>query len=287
MQVRLAGAMLALCSAALVAQAQTPAPAPPSAPAQLPPVATAPVIVDDQLRARIAQGGLAFGVPVSVAAASRQAGGPAQIQLAFEASVPIRTPRPLTVMFGLVDRSGRLLNAGRRVVSETADTDDGRLTFAIPMTPGLYRLRVAVADAVGRIGAAEIDIAGYLTQMGGLRVSDVLLAWARADGKFRFLGLPDAPSGAKSVRVSLELYADPAQTPAAPHAWAVQFTLTGEHDTKPVFDQQAAATGTATAVAASVVMPLEKLGPGTYTLRAAVTDGTTALGSVSRQLHIE
>jgi len=283
---------IALSAMSLAAQSQAPpAPAPaaaaPPATAQTPPVPSTPVFVDDLLRARIAQGGLAFGVPVSLAVACRQAGGPNQIQLGFEAGIPVNAPRPLSVMFAIVDRSGRVLNAGKRMVSDPAETDDGRLTFAMPIAPGLYKLRLAVADAVGRIGAAETDVAGYLTQLGSVRVSDVLMAWSRPDGQYKFLGLPEAPARTHSIRVSLEIYNDAPPADRGAQAWAVQFTLTGEHDITPAFDQKAAATGPGAAVSASVVLPMDKLPSGLYTLRASVLNGVNALGSVTRQLRVE
>jgi hypothetical protein len=287
--VRVVGA-IALSAISLAAQSQTPpapAPAAPPASAQTPPVSSTPVLVDDLLRARIAQGGLAFGVPVSLAVACRQAGGPNQIQLGFEAGISVNAPRPLSIMFAIVDRGGRVLNAGTRIVSDPAETEEGRLTFAMPITPGLYKLRLAVADAVGRIGAAETDVAGFLTPMGSVRVSDVLMAWSRPDGQYRFLGLPEAPARTNSVRVSLEIYNDAPPADRGAQAWAVQFTLTGEHDTTPAFDQKATATGPGAAVAASVVLPIDKLPSGLYTLRASVLNGANALGSVTRQLRVE
>jgi len=288
--VRVVGA-IALSAVSIAAQSQTP-PAPAPAPAAPPatgqaPAASIPVFVDDLLRARIAQGGLAFGVPVSLAVACRQAGGPNQIQLGFEAGVPMNAPRPLSIMFAIVDRAGRVLNAGKRIVSDPAETDEGRLTFAMPITPGLYKLRLAVSDAAGRIGAAETDVAGYLTPMGSVRVSDVLMAWSRADGQYRFLGLPEAPARTHAVRVSLEIYNDAPTADRAAQTWAVQFTLTAEHDTMPAFEQKAVATGPGTALAASVVLPMDKIPSGLYTLRAAVLNGVSVLGSVTRQLHVE
>jgi hypothetical protein len=285
--VRVVGA-IALSAVSIATQSQTPpAPVVPPATGQAPPVSSTPVFVDDLLRARIAQGGLAFGVPVSLAVACRQAGGPNQIQLGFEAGVPMNAPRPLSIMFAIVDRAGRVLNAGKRIVSDPAETDEGRLTFAMPIPPGLYKLRLAVGDAVGRIGAAETDVAGYLTPMGSVRVSDVLMAWSRADGQYRFLGLPEVPARTHAVRVSLEIYNDAPTEDRAAQTWAVQFTLTTEHDIVPAFEQKAAATGPGTALAASVVLPVDKIPSGLYTLRAAVLNGVRVLGSVTRQLHVE
>ena len=54
----------------------------------------------------------------------RAAGGPNQIQLGFEAGVPMNAPRPLSIMFAIADRAGRVLNAGKRIVSDPAETDE-------------------------------------------------------------------------------------------------------------------------------------------------------------------
>lgn len=248
----------------------------------IPPLVDNPVVVDDALRARIAQGGLAFGVPMTVGVAWRQAAGPEQLQLGAEVSVPVSTPRPLTVLYALVDRAGRLLNAGRRVVTNLADTDAGRLTFTMPAAPGLYRLRVAAADASGRIGSTETDVAGFLTQAGSLRVSDVLVSWSRADGPFRFLGLEETPPGTTSIRVSVELYPEA----AAPAPLAVRFSLSRESESAPPFAQEVTPAAQGRTLAGSATIPLSTIATGTYTLRATIVSGATVLGSVSRPLRV-
>ena len=153
-------------------------------------------------------------------------------------------------------------------------SDSGRITFTLPSAPGVFRLRVAVGDASGRIGSTETDLAGFLTQLGPVRVSDVLTSWARADGQFRFLGLEDPPPGVTSLRVSIEIYPD--ATPSAQ-----PFT-----DSTAMVTRDATATGQGPTVAGSVTIPIDTLPPGGYTLRATILTGTSVLGSVSRPLRL-
>ncbi len=64
---------------------------------------------------------------------------------------------PLTVVFGLVNAQGAMIDAGKKTVQAPAG-DDYRLAFPVQVESGRYRLRVAAADANASVGSVETPI---------------------------------------------------------------------------------------------------------------------------------
>jgi len=72
------------------------------------------------------------------------------------------------VVSGGSDTSWALVNA--------SPDGDYLLSFAVPVTPGRYRVRFAVADAAGAVGSLETEVAARLHQVGPFVTSDLLTA---------------------------------------------------------------------------------------------------------------
>ena len=174
-----------------------------------PAVATVPaaaaIPIEDQLRAAIGTGRARHNVPISVGTAVRRGSGSAPIDLAVNVMIPASAAGPLTTMFGLVDESGAM-KSGRKVVAAPSDGDAYRLAFSLPVSPGIYKLRFAAADASGSVGSLETVVAAKLATMGPFQVSDLLTSWTGADGTRQFLGFEDLPAGVKTINAILELY---------------------------------------------------------------------------------
>ena len=107
----------------------------------------------------------------------------------------------------MVDEAGKL-RSGRKVIDAPPEGEGYGLTFAIPVAPGPYRLRFAVADASGRVGAVEKAVRAELAPMGPFAVGDLQTAWLDADEKEQadFPPADDLPPAAKTLSVSLELF---------------------------------------------------------------------------------
>jgi VWFA-related protein len=250
--------------------------------ALVPSAAAGPGSVEDALQSRLAQGGAAFGVAVTSATARRRADTGAAIQLGVTLRVPASTPPPLVMRFALIDESGAVAEAGRQEIAQSVGGDDYWLTFAVPVDPGRYRLRVAVADHEGRIGAVEQAVGADLEQLGRFHASDLLTMWAAADGVPHFLALDTLPRTATNLRVSLELY--PALMDA-PASVSVRLAIVPEGAADPIMQHDLIASSHGDRISVTGDVPVSSLPAGSYTIRATILEAGTAVGSISKVLH--
>jgi VWFA-related protein len=247
-------------------------------------IAPAPVVtvpVDEQLRAGVAKGALSYGVPLTLATVLRRGASAAQLDLGANLEVPAGVTGPLTVMFGLVDAAGGL-RTGRTTVAAPAEGGNYRLSLSLPVAPGVYRLRFAVADATGRVGSLGTGVTAALGRVGPLLTSDVLTSWSGADGKPQFLALEEVPTTAASLRTFLELYAAP--DAPAPTDVRVQWSVIGSA-VQPVAEQSVVPVRTADRWTAAGQFALDTLPLGSYEIRATVFVNGTAAGVVSTTIR--
>ncbi len=121
--------------------------------------AAAPVNTDQELRDAIAAGGMDAAVPISIATANLLDATTSQRRLGVTVQMPADVAGPVLVMFSLVDAAGRSVQAGRKALSKPAGDQDYHFQFALPVAAaGTYHLRVAAADANGRVGRAEAPV---------------------------------------------------------------------------------------------------------------------------------
>ena len=234
--------------------------------------------IETTLRTRLAQGGMAFGVPVALATAMRRGSTADERQLAVEVEVPASVRGPLTAMFALVNASGTIVQSGRREVTVPPSGEDYRITFGVPLAPGHHRLRLAVADASGNIGSIQRAIPPQLPRLGSVRTSDLLVGWAGTNGVSRFLALDRLPDGASTLRVSLELYPDS----AGAASWIrVDLTLLHGNDGTPVVTRNIIPVSNADRLTASALLPVGVLTPGSYTIQATILESEKPVGSLS------
>jgi VWFA-related protein len=242
------------------------------------PAAAVVVPVEDQLKAAVTQGLPNYGVPVSVATIVRRGDTATAIDVGANVEVPAGAPGPLTVMFGLVDAAGQL-RTGRRSVEAPADGGNYRVSLSLPVTPGTYRLRFAIADTTGHVGSIDAPVNAQLGHVGPFLTSDVMTSWSGTDGKSQFLALEEVPPTATSLRTFLELYAAPdAPMPADVR---VQWTVIGSTTVQPVVEQSVVPVQTTDRSTAAGQFALNTLAPGTYEIRATVLVAGRAVGTVS------
>jgi VWFA-related protein len=245
-------------------------------------VALAPAVavvvpVDDQLKAAVTQGLPNYGVPVSVATVIRRGETATAVDVGANLEVPASAPGPLTVMFGLVDAAGQL-RTGRRSVEAPTDGGNYRVSLSLPVVPGTYRLRFAVADTTGHVGSIDAPVIAQLGHVGPFLTSDVITSWSGTDGKPQFLALEEVPPTATSLRTYLELYAAP-EVPK-PADVRVQWTLIGS-TVQPAVEQSVVPVQTTDRSTAAGQFALDSLAPGTYEIRATVLVAGRAVGTVS------
>jgi hypothetical protein len=229
----------------------------------------------------VAQGVLSYEVPLTLATVLRRGTSATQLDLGANVEVPAGVTGPITVMFGLADAAGAL-RTGRTVLAAPADGSDYRLSLSLPVAPGTYRLRFAVADANGRVGSLGTGVSAALGRVGPFLVSDVLTSWSGADGKPQFLALEDVPVMATGLRTFLELYPSPdAPWPANVR---VQWSLLGAA-AQPSAEQVVVPVRTTDRLTAAGQFALSALPLGAYEVRATVLVDGAPVGTVSTTIR--
>jgi hypothetical protein len=184
--------------------------------------------------------------------------------------------------FALVDDQGDIAKAGRQEAAQPVPGDDYWLTFAVPVDPRHYNLRVAIADREGHIGAIETPVAAELTRLGPFLASDLLTTWTASDGLPRFLALETLPKTAKRLGVSLELYP---QQAARTDTIRVRLALVSQGAVDPLAERELIPTQQGGSLTVIGDLPVDALDPGAYIVRASVLDSDSAIGSVSKPIR--
>ena len=238
--------------------------------------------IDELLRQRIAVGGHAFGVPLTVAALIR--GNPAQpLQDAgISVRVPAEVPAPLLLMFALVDDQGKT-KGGRRDIAPNKTGDDHEVTVLVPVDakPQGYRLRVAVADAEGKVGSIESRLINTVSAAGPLTLSQVFLNWSTSDNR-NYLAFDVSPRTATALSCVMDVYA--ATTP--PPDLSVRFAFFREASTLSELEREVAPAASGSTLTATVTVPIPDLRAGAYVVTATVLTEGRPLGSQSATFSI-
>ncbi len=244
-------------------------------------VAPEAVPIEEQLKTTLAQGGVAFGVPIALGTAQRRDPASNTLQLAVNVQVPSSVQGPLVTMFGLVNEAGEIKQAGRRDVPAPDPGEDYQLAFPVPIETGKYRLRFVVADAKGNIGSVEHGVTAGLAHFGSFSVSDLFTMWAGADPQPRFLALERLPAGAETVGASLELYPDSATVPDV----VVRFTVTAPGSETALIEREITPALLGTTRQAIAELPVDDLQPGTYLIHATVVEAGAVTGTVTTTIR--
>jgi hypothetical protein len=243
----------------------------------LPEAVVAAVPVAQRLAEVVTKGTSNYGVPLTLAMTLRRGATPAVIDIGANVEIPSSAEAPLTVMYGLLDETGRV-QTGRQTITSAPIADSYRISLSLPVASGHYRLRFAVADAAGHLGSLDAPVAATLSTIGPFTASDVVLAWSNATTKPRFLALAEVPVVATTLQAFLELYPPVGQ--AAPADVKVRWTIVGPSGAKPG-DQTVTPIVSAGRLTASVQWPLSALPAGEYELDAAVEVRGQVVGTVT------
>lgn len=246
-------------------------------------VAPASVPIADQLRAALAQGGVAFGVPIALGTAQRRDPATNAFQLAVNVQVPSSVEGPLVAMYGLVDDFGQITQERRKDVPEPTAGEDYALAFPVPIGAGSHRLRFVVADAKGNVGSVEHGVTVRLAHIGAFSVSDLFTTWFGPDGQPRFLALERLPGRALMIGATLELYPDNATGPVPDVV--VRFAVSMPGQDTPLVERSITPDIVGTTRAATAELPVDDLQPGTYTIRAEVVEAGVITGTVTTTIR--
>jgi VWFA-related protein len=249
-------------------------------------LAAAEPTTDDKLKAAIGNGQSHGAVPLRVATALRRSASGATLDLNINAEVPGSASGPLVAMFGLVKENDALgaMTSGRREIVAPVGGGPFVLSLSLPVAPGSYKLRLAVADATEALGALEVPVDAVLNTVGPLAASDLMTAWVDAKGQPHLFALEDLPAGATSVQAMLELYAPAGGAAGMLDAIKgdvqVEISLTKAGATDAVDERTVVPQFVEGVLRATAEFPIDDLPAGTYRLRARVETGGKAAGSV-------
>ena len=216
-------------------------------------------------------------MPLSVGTSLRRGDVGDQVNLDVNVEVPSTARGPLTFVFGLGDRSG-ILQTGTTTIPGPSASGDYRASLVLPVSPGTYRLRFAVADSDDKVGSVETRITAQLNQVGPFFASDLLTGWCGKDRAPKFLALDRVPAEAETLLAAWELYPPIGET--VPADLKVRMTLMAS-DESSVAETDVVPAATNDTLRADTQFSLKNLPPGTYTLRATVLVRDRPLGSVS------
>jgi hypothetical protein len=194
---------------------------------------------------------------------SRRLGDPNRRFMVIAMAEPVEAGTTIvSTAAALYDQSGRQIAVW---ISKPDDLVNPPVRAGLLAAPGTYRLRVAAADAAGRLGAVDSQVTAQLTPAGSLSLSSLVLGVTDASGDFRpkfELGPADSTAAAffelYGGRTSMQLGAavEVAAAPGGPALVSAQprWNSTTESDR----------------FTATAQLPIASLPPGDYIVRAIV-----------------
>ena len=244
----------------------------------VPGVSAATVDPDTALRTRLAEGGTSVGVPLTAGVEIRRDPTDArQIEMDVSVEIPASVKGPLTVMCGVMDESGKLVDVGRKQLP-AAHQSDYRVAFPIHVTTGQYRLRLVASDANGHIGSAEKPVPAALARIGSYASSDLLTAFTDTHGSSKFVTLDTLPGDVRMLIVRLELYPDDSGRNGN---LQVRFQLLQSDKNSAIATEEVTPSASGLTRVAAASLPIQGLGTGSYTIRATVFENGTEVGTQS------
>jgi len=250
-----------------------------------------PKSIDDRLTEVLSSGQQHGAVPLRVATLLRRAPtDPAKVEVTINlaAGSPAGELRgPLTAMFGVLPSSdattdGAAMTSGRLVMERATGVVPA--TFGVPLAPGSYALRVAVADAEGALGAVATELDASLLTVGPFTASDLLVAWVDDQGRPQLMALDGVPATATGVRAELELY--PPASGVSMDTVQVELTVTKAGERDPLDERIVTPRETQGVWRAATEFAADLLESGRYVLRARVIVGADAVGSVVSNITV-
>lgn len=240
----------------------------------------APVVVPvaDQLRTAVQYGGIDAGVPIRVASTVRRELAGEALQVGVNVEMPADVAGPVTTMFSLVDGAGASVKAGRATLPQPAAGQPYFFAFPLSVPAGKYTLRVASADANGRVGSTEQVVGAELRRFGNFTTSQILIGWTSPSGE-RLLALDALPEGIKTLHASIEIYPDDAAAMATDIA--VRFELSKIGDKTPILSREVHPSATGTVLSAALDLPVGDLAHASYSIVATITQNGAEKGSAT------
>jgi len=254
-----------------------------SRPGAEPEVAEKPKSIEERLADIVRRGDLVRGMAVDLA--TTLAREPTGQRLQITANVRLREsrPGPLQAVFALAAEDGTIVANGRLTLVARHAQPGFRAAFHVPILPGRYQLRIAVADGQGEVGAAEREVVARLVRIGSYYAGDLVVAWSGPDGQLQYPEINEVPATAVNLRPILELYAADGKPTIVPRVRLVVEPAAGG---APILTRDMDTTLGGTMARATADLPVADLPPGDYALHALVFERDQESGRLSTSLRL-
>lgn len=117
-----------------------------------PPPKPLELTAEQQVQRAVKNGELLYAVPIEMNADVVKIDGGSKSAIRVLIDVPASTPSPVAGVFGIVGSDGQLRSGGRNF-TRARESDPYHSEFLVPVTAGIYDLRLAIRDGTGSVGA--------------------------------------------------------------------------------------------------------------------------------------
>ncbi len=244
---------------------------------------TAGASVEANLVAVLQAGQIRRALPVRVSTRSFQSQDGKGLRVLVRADIgrDASEPAELYVLSAVFDARGTVVGSSsgaKRLEPPPVAGGSWPYIGMFHLRPGPHTLRVAVADAAGRIGSVAHAFVATLTPGTGARFSDLLVVDATRTSDTEFVHSVDLELAGRTITAVVDAYPDPGVTISG-----VTFLVSSGASGPPLATAAAAlsAQQDGSRVTAMGQLDLSALPPGEYVLTAHARAGETRLGSVS------
>jgi len=177
-------------------------------------------------------------------------------------------------MVGVFDAEGRMVS-GLEMSSEALTRRP--VVATLPVPPGTYRVRLAALESTGRAGSAEQQVDAFLTPIGALHASSLMIGLSRAGAFVPQMAFTNEPTAFGL----LELYG----TFVTPPRVTFEIAATANGPAIETMPGLVEPTSDRTRSLVTTVLPIETLAVGDYVVRATITPDGASSGRVTRVLR--
>lgn len=223
----------------------------------------------------------ATAIPVRVATYAVRDTEPGKVRLLISAEIGRPGARDLGVAWVLIDGRGQTAASSVQRENAAAGPGGGPIPFTAitSVPPGLYTLKIAARDRIGRQGSVDHAVKAALIDAGSLQMSDLMLALPPAKGAGMRPGLGLDGVGDPLV-ADLELYGDARSV-------AVSFEVAHDDRAATLFALPGRISTLGSRSVAQAVIPISGLAPGDYVVRAAVSVNGAAVGAPTHPFRVK
>ncbi len=213
-------------------------------------------------------------IPLRITGHAFRADEAGMVRLAVTLETTDATATLSSAMVGVFDAEGRMVS-GLEMSSEALTRRP--VVAALPVPPGAYRLRLAALESTGRAGSAEQQVDAFLTPIGALHASSLMIGLSRAGAFVPQMAFTNEPTAFGL----LELYGVFVTPPRV--TFEIAATTNGPAiETMPGLVEP---TSDRTRSIVTTVLPIETLAAGDYVIRATITPDGAPSGRVVRVLR--